>query len=258
MRTTLAFVITSLLALTLTTPAFADPLTANQIIDRSLDHNAIGFDAGSAQLTLKVEDAKGATRERSIDVKSKKINDVGHTLVTLTAPQEVRGQAFLFVDRAGEDDVWMYLPAFKVTRRVEGGQKNGAFLGSHFTYADLESRDLDDATYEKLPDEKIGKDDVYVVKATPKPGSTSSWSSVVSYIRQSDFMPLRVRFYDGSGKVDRTIFIEKLDTTSDGKTYVQQMTLRPAAGGFTTIVISNLRRDAELPDSIFSRDQLGK
>lgn len=255
MRTILAILLT---VTCLAIPAFAQDLTADQIVDKSLDNNAMGFQSGRASLTLKVEDAKGTKRERSLDVRSKKINNQTHTLVSLTAPQELRGQAFLFAERDGDDDVWMYMPAFKVTRRVEAGQKNGAFLGSHFTYADLESRDMKDATHEKLPDEKIGSEDVFVIKATPKPGSASEWSHVISYIRKSDFMPLRVRFYDKQDKVDRTIFIEKLGKGTDGKTHVEQMTLRPAAGGFTTIVISNLQTDVELPDSIFSRDQLGK
>ena len=237
--------------------AFAEEPTADQIIDKALDQNAMGFQSGKAQLTLTIEDAKGAKRVRSLEVKSKQVGELGRTLVTLTAPKEVRGQAFLFAEQTGEDDVWMFLPAFKVTRRIEGGQKNGAFLGSHFTYADLESRDLKESTYEKLPDEKIGADAVYVIKATPKAGVKSDWASVVTYVRKTDFIPLKLKFFGKSGKAERTIFVEKIDKTSDGQTYAKQMTLRPVAGGFTTIQISALET-ADLPDSLFTKEQLGK
>ena len=239
-------------------PAWAQQPSADDIIDKALDRNSMGFQSGKAQLTLRIEDASGNKRERSLEVKSKRVDDLGRTLATLTAPKEVRGQAFLFVERTGEDDVWMFLPAFKVTRRIEGGQKNGAFLGSHFTYADLESRDLKEATYKRLDDEKIGKDAVYVVEATPKPSAKSDYTKVLTYVRQSDYIPLKVKFFGKGGKLEKTIFVEKLDKTSDGTTYAKQMTLRPKTGGFTTLLISALDTTVELPDSVFSKDQLGK
>lgn len=253
--TTLALVLAGLL---LGAPAGAQELSADEIIDKALDQNAMGFQSGKAQLTLTIEDKKGGRRVRSLEVKSKKLGELGRTLVTLTAPKEVRGQAFLFAEQTGEDDVWMFLPAFKVTRRIEGGQKNGAFLGSHFSYADLESRDLKESTYERRPDEKIGKDDVYVIKATPKKGAQSDYTEVVTYVRKTDFTPLKVKFFGKGQKLEKTIFVEKLEKTAEGETYAKQMTLRPTTGGFTTLQIDALETGTELPDSVFSKDQLGK
>ncbi|MEZ4460616.1 MAG: outer membrane lipoprotein-sorting protein [bacterium] len=233
------------------------PLTGEEIVNKAVDRNAMGFQAGQAQLTLLVEDSKKERRERRLDVKSKKIGGLANTLVTLLAPAEVQGQAFLFAERAGEDDVWMYLPSFKVTRRIEGGQKNGAFLGSHFTYADLESRALKDGEYKRLPDEKIGKTDVYVVETTPKKGAKSDYSKVTVWVRKSDFIPMRVRFFGDADKVIKTLFIEKLDKTTAGQTYAKQLTLRAEGGGFTTMTIDALS-ESELDDGLFSKDQLGK
>lgn len=243
---------------TFTITSSASAQSAREIVDRALDRNAMGFQTGRAQITLKVQDQKGSARVRSLDVKSKEIDDHVHTVVTLTAPKDVRGQAFLFVERSGEDDVWMHLPAFKVTRRVEGGQKSGAFLGSHFTYADLESRDLREGEYERLPDEKIGSDDVYVVRSTPRKGERSDYTSVIVYVRKSDYIPLKIRFVGKGDRPVKTLFVEKLDKTSDGETYAKQMTLRPAGGGFTTLLVNALQSGADLPDSAFTRDALGK
>lgn len=236
----------------------AEPeLTGEQIVDRAVDRNAMGFQAGQAQLSFVIEDSKKERRERRLDIKSKKIGGLGRTLVTLLAPAEVKGQAFLFAEQAGEDDVWMFLPAFKVTRRIEGGQKDGSFLGSHFTYADLESRDLKQGVYARLPDEKIGKTDVYVVDVTSKPKAESSYGKVTIWVRKSDFIPMRVRFFGKDLKVQKTLFIEKLDKTESGQTYAKQLTLRAEGGGFSTMTIEALS-EAELDDALFSKDQLGK
>lgn len=233
--------------------------SAKEIIDASLDKNSMGFQAGEANVTLVIENKAGSKRVRKLDVKSKKLDAATHTLVTLTHPKEVKGQAFLFAEnKKGEDDVWMYVPAFKVTRRIEGSQKSGAFLGSHFTYADLESRDVKDASYKRLEDEKIGKHAVYVIESTPEKGADSDYSKIISYIRKSDYMPLKMRFYDKSGDEKKTLFVEKLDKTDTGETYVKRMTLRPKVGGYTTMKLESFDDDAKLADSIFSKDQLGK
>ncbi len=243
----------------LSATAFADDKSAEEIIDATLEHNALGFQAGSAKLSLEIEDKAGNKRVRKLDVRSKKIDEATRTLAELTGPKEIKGQTFLFAENTdGEDDVWMYVPAFKVTRRIEGSQKNGSFLGSHFTYADLESRDVKEGNYERLDDDKIGKHEVYVVQTTPEEGSDSDYGKVVSYVRKSDSMPLRIRFFDKSGDEAKTLFVEKLDETDDGDTYVKKMTLRPKDGGYTTIEIASFKGGVELADSLFSKEQLGK
>ncbi len=252
-----------LVTVSLAHPAVAqdaeDKKSAKQIIDESLEKNSLGFQSGQANLTLIIEDKAGSRRVRKLDVKSKKVSEATQTLVALTHPKEVKGQAFLFAEnKKSEDDVWMYVPAFKVTRRIEGSQKSGSFLGSHFTYADLESRDIKDAKYKRLEDDKIGKHAVYVVQSTPNKGSESDYSKVISYIRKSDSMPLKMRFFDKSGDVGKTLFVEKLDKTDNGETYVKRMTLRPRSGGYTTIKLEAFDDDAELADALFSKDQLGK
>lgn len=257
----ISWIFICLLTVSSAAPALADDdkKSAKQIIDESLEKNSLGFQSGQADLMLIIEDKAGSRRVRKLDVKSKKVSEATNTLVELTHPKEVKGQAFLFAEnKKAQDDVWMYVPAFKVTRRIEGSQKSGSFLGSHFTYADLESRDIKDAKYKRLADDKIGKHAVYVIESTPKKGGDSDYGKVVSYIRKSDTMPLKMRFYGKSGKVAKTLFVEKLDQTDRGETYVKRMTLRPEGGGFTTIKLEAFDDDAELADSLFSKEQLGK
>jgi outer membrane lipoprotein-sorting protein len=249
----------ALLALSLSLPSFAAEMSASDIIDKALEKNSLGFSEGEAQMSLIIEDKAGNRRVRKLEVQSKKVDDATRTRVEITSPKELKGQSFLFSENtSGEDDVWMYVPAFKVTRRIEGNDKDSAFLGSHFTYADLESRGLKDANYKRLDDDKIGKHDVYVIESAPKKGTESEYGKVVAYVRKSDYMPLKLRFYDSSGDELKTLFVEKLDKTDSGKTFVERMTLRPTGGGFTTIKIGGLDAETDIPDSAFSKGQLGK
>ena len=232
---------------------------AKAIVDKMLEtSNTLGVKSGEVELTLLVEDRTGTKRIKRMQVQSKSIGDQGKTRVKLTAPKDVTGQSFLFSEnKDAEDDVWMYLPAFGLTRRIEGSQKQGAFLGSHFSFSDLESRDIKKADYVKKEDETIGKTAVFVVEAVPK--DTSSYKSMLLYVRQSDYMPMKFKFFGADATTPlKTIFVEKLDKTPSGQPYIKQMTLRPKDGGYTTIAVEKVAQNAELPDAIFSKDQLGK
>jgi outer membrane lipoprotein-sorting protein len=244
-----------LAALILSTPAQAEE-TTQQIIDAAIEHNATGFQTGTARLTITVETRAGEVRVRTLRVRSKRTSEGQRTLVKLLSPDEVKGQGFLFREvQGGEDLVYWYLPAFGVTRRVSGEGKRGQFMGTHLTYADMESGDVKDAVYKRKADEKVGKFDVYVIEAAPKKTADSEYSKVVMYIRKSDKMPLKVRFFAKNGKEDKVLFTEKLDTKGD-RTYVKQMSVKPAAGGFTRITVDTIDFDREIPDVVFTPEAL--
>ncbi len=252
-----------LMGLSATAVADDGPQTAEEIIEEAVDRNALGFEAGRAQISLTVFDEAGEQRERHLDVRSRRHDereDESRTVMTLTDPAEVRGQAFLFHQNAeGDDDMWMYVPAFEVTRRVEGEQRRSSFLGTHFTYADLESRDLREADYEMQDDERVGDYDVHVIEATPEDPEESDYEKVVAYIRQDDQIPIRIRFFDRDGDLDKTLYTEQLATTGDDDvTYIERMTLRSESGGYTTVEIQELDPDVDIPDSAFDREELGR
>ncbi len=237
--------------------AAAEDLTPKQIIDKTLDQNSTGFQSGEAKLELSIKAKDGSERKRVLKIQSKNTDNKARTKVVLTAPKEVKGQAFLFVERAGDDDVWMYLPAFGVTRRIAGGQKKGAFLGSHFSYADFESRDLKDGAYKRLEDSKIGKHASYVIEATPSGKSDSDYDKIIVHVRKSDFITLKAQFFS-KGKIVKTIYVDSLDKTKSGRTYAKKMTVKSALGGQTTMSVNNLKDETEISDAALSKDNLGK
>lgn len=239
--------------------------SAEEIIEQAVERNALGFESGRAQVEMTVFDEEGEQQERHLDVRSRRDEhgdedeQTTRTIMSLTDPAEVRGQAFLFVeDPQADDDMWMYVPAFDTTRRVEGDQRRSSFLGSHFTYADLESRDLREADYTRRGDEQIGEYDVHVIEARPDEPQQSDYQRVLAYVRQDDKVPIRIRFYDRDGDLDKTLYTERLGETDDGDTYIEQMRLQSESGGYTTVEIQELDTDVEIPESAFDRDELGR
>lgn len=234
-----------------------DGLSAQDIVDRMLDTDSLGFQTGEVSMTLIIQDRSGESRERRLVIRGMNEGDAGRALVRVIAPAEQAGQAYLFREQDGaEDDVYVYLPALdSAPRRISGSQKNGSFMGTHFTYADLETRDIRGGTYTRHPDETIGRFPVYVIDAVPEADADSEYARVRIWVRHGDFIPLRTRFFDGSGAEAKTIFTEET-AEEDGRVYVRRMTLRPASGGATTIILDSVDFDAEVSATEFTPQAL--
>lgn len=250
-----------LLLLSLSVTARAqEELTADDIVERALDTEALGFRSGQATMTLIIQDDSGDSRERRLLVRGIDDDDAGsRSVVRVLEPPAQAGQAYLFRENPdAEDDVYVFLPALDdAPRRISGSQKNGAFMGTHFTYADLESRDLRDASYTRVDDESIGSFPVYVVDAVPLDREDTDVARARMWVRQSDFIPLRVRFFDDDDEPIKTLFTE--ETAEDaGRTYVRRLTVRPAEGGATTMILDDVDFDADVADAEFTPQALAQ
>lgn len=256
----LSFATAVLISLAIASPAVAqDDLTPREILDKSLDQNGLSINSGRAVVSLTVEQATGSKESMELRIESAGGgDDESKSRVTLLGPAEMAGEAYLFLghdDR--EDDVYMYLPAFKETRKVSGADKTGSFLGSHITYRDMETRDLEDGEATRLDDEKIGPHDCWVIEATPGEDDDTDYARVVTWVRKKDYMPLRVEFYGKDGELEKRMFSEKI-SKQDGTRYVKRMSVVPVEGGATTMEIVEVEFDVELPSRTFSRDALGQ
>lgn len=236
--------------------AAATSLTPRQILDKSLDQNGLGFSAGQVKMTLTTT-RDDATDTKELLVQTRKPDDdTSQARVTLLAPADIAGEAYLFLGKPdGEDDVYMFLPAFKETRKVSGREKNGRFLGTELSFSDLETRDLKDSDAKRLPDQTLGPYPVFVIEVTPD--ASSDYGRIVSFIRQEDFMPMQVEFYDRSNNRTKRMFSEKISRDGDTQ-YIKKMTLFNENGAKTTVELTEVDFNADLPVNIFSKDALGQ
>ena len=185
--------------------------TAKQIIDKSLEHSYLGQDGSRARVKMTLTSARGTQRVRELRVWSHKKGKRVRSLVRITAPPDVAGTSFLLKERAGGgDDMWLYIPSLKRTRRIIGRARQGRFLGSDFNYSDMEARELKDANYKRLADGKIGRYPCFVIQATPKASAGSMYSKVVAWIRKDNYIAIRLKMYDKRGRLLKKMFVRRL------------------------------------------------
>jgi len=236
------------------TPAPAAPAQAADknldgaaIVDKMLEQDPLGFGGADAHVLMVLVDAQGGKRERNADMLTRKDGKTRRSFVRFTAPADIAGTAFLGVDDNGDRVQQLYLPALARTRRIASNQRNARWVGTDYSYADLDNRDLADGVKKRLPDEKVGADNAFVVEATPS-DKASEYAKVRVWISKTSWLPLRIRYFDAAGAEVKRLTVQEVKKVS-GKWIISESKMVDVKREHTTVikvVDITLRKDVPL------------
>lgn len=233
----------------------AEKPTGREIMEK-VDNRDTGRDQ-KADMTMTLIKSGGRKRVRKVKLWRKDYGENEKSFMRFKSPADVRGTGFLVWEhKEGDDDRWLYLPAFKKVRRISSGEKGKSFMGTDFSYEDLGSHNLDDYTYTFLRSEEVDGQDCFVVEAVPKPGKDSSYSKTISWIRKDIFLAVKVEFYDENGKFLKRLHatdIEKIDGISTAKRMVMENLQEKHR---TVLEFEKVRYNVGLKDYVFTERNL--
>lgn len=189
-------------------------LDAKQIVDRSFQSTKL---AGSEMLsTMTIIDDRGRERVRKIATVSK-LYDGGQTekrLIRFLSPADVKGTGLLTYDYENEDDdMWLFMPALRKTRRIVSTEKAKNFMGSEFTYADMTPPILDNFTYEMLGEEEVAGTPCWRIAMIPVDDDVADengFSKRIAFIAKQDFVIRRAVYYDLYGELLKELTVEDI------------------------------------------------
>jgi len=234
-----------------------DGLTARQIVDKVLAKDNV-FGMGQARLKLTIQNSKGQERVRAVETRSITVDDLRWTLVTFVEPADVAGTRLLAKEAKDGDDLqYLYLPALKEKRRIAGSEKNESFMGTDFTYNDLEQKGMEEGDHTRLADEQHSGIDCFRIDAVPK-DKDDEYSKLELWIDKKDFLPLKIYFYDRKGAHLKTLVAQKVETLQGEVTVTKLMMKNVKKGTKTTMVLETLDRKKSFPKAMFDENALDK
>jgi len=237
-----------ILLLALLTSGVSHAETATEIIERARDVQRISN--GIQQVQMVLISRNGSERERHFEMRVRKAGDQVKTYVRFSKPTDVAGTQLIVIDHPNQsDEQLLYLPALKRTNRIAGKARKGSFMGSDFSYEDLEVSDAKDATHTLISQD----DTVWVIDTTP--GADSSYGRIRSTVSKSDFLPRTVEFFDSKDQPKKTL--EILETASENGTIIPTHSVMKnvARGTATKMTVSEWRMNvpaSEIPDETFT------
>ena len=179
--------------------AHAQTMTAREIMEEQADRHGSDSEYSLEKMTL--IDKNRNQEVRAMRRYSKKIDDEqSRSLMVFDSPDSIRGTALL--TWANEDDdsnQWMFLPAQDRLQRIARGSKKGYFMGTDFTFEDIQPDDADNFDYEIIEETTISGLATWVIKAVPnneKTERSSGYSKRVMYVLQEYFFTIKIEFFD--------------------------------------------------------------
>ncbi|MCK5073908.1 MAG: outer membrane lipoprotein-sorting protein [Bacteriovoracaceae bacterium] len=180
------------------------------------------------------------------------INNRG--IFRICSPKLLKGTTFLSWNNAGKDnDLWIYLPSKKKSRRVAGNNKYQKFVSSDFTYDDLSKWSLTRNIFKRLADDK----GMYVIESVPKEKSEKIARKVV-WVDKVNFVIMKVDYYNKSGKLVKTLTVEELKKINGIWTVLKSRMKNFKSNSETILEVKNVVYDSGLSKGMFVSNKLNK
>jgi len=178
---------------------------------------------GGDVILKKAEDAMNASKDRTATMKLTLIDKDGDSkvrvikmwqlgkekrLIKFLSPADVKGVGFLVLS---DNEMYLYMPAFKKIRRIASHVKNESFMGTDFSYNDIGKCQY---TKDFTAEIKEQTEEEYVLELTPTPKSDVDYAKLIMRVDKSNYIPSKVEYYNKKGtllKVMKNENIEKVD-----------------------------------------------
>jgi hypothetical protein len=233
--------------------------TARQLVQRMVENRQL--DGSESVSTLTIFNARGQKRVRKLATVTRLDADRSRErkLLRFLAPAEVRGTSVLSHDHARRDDeMWIYLPSLRKTRRIVAAQQSKSFMGSEFSYADMNLPNLDDFRYRKLGTEPVAGTPCWIVEITPRDSATAEtygYSRRVAWIGKTDSVARRVRYHDLEGQLERELTTSRIVLVDPKKRRHRALSLQMVNrnnGRRSTLVVHRIELSRDVPERTFS------
>ena len=164
-------------------------------------------------LLMTLINKKGKTRSSSLHSIIK--DDGAKQIIWFLSPADDKGVAFLKIEHDEKDDeMRIWLPAFKKIRRISAKKRSDSFMGSDMSYEDLSSRQLDEFSFTLIGQEEYDSISCHLLESIPKKHIRSEYSRHITWVDATLLIPLKETSYDKNGILlkEKHFNYEQIDT----------------------------------------------
>ena len=222
-------------------------LTGDELAQQ-MDNQKTPIDS-KVDLQMTLTNKKGKTRTCSLRSINK--DDGSKQIIWFLAPADDKGVSFLKIEHDDRDDeMRMWLPAFKKIRRISAKKRSDSFMGSDMSYEDMSSRKLDEFIFTLIGQEVYDSISCYLLKSIPKGNIRTEYSQHITWVDSTLLIPLKEESYDKSGQLLKekyfsyTIIKEYQILSKVHGTNIQK-------NHSTTLNFENIELDTGVEDNLF-------
>lgn len=242
-------------------------LTAAEVIERS--DNVYDGETALIEARLILIDRRNRQRERDLRMYSKDYGKDTRLLSQFDAPADIRGTGYLsydWDDPDTEDDSWLYLPSLQRVKRIASSDTSDSFLGSDFTYADINGLEIDWYDYSFFNEnEVVDGQECWVIDIVAKPEfrekaeEATGYSRLRTWIRKDNFLQQRGQAWVLRGNRIKYFTSSQIELV-DGIWTTRRMqvitTRNDRQEHASVLQVDNVSYNLELGDEIFTTEYM--
>jgi outer membrane lipoprotein-sorting protein len=235
-------------------PAALAEESAQEIARKARDRGSLNLKDLTAELRLTTRRGD-KTKEQVLRTTSREVGGRAHSVARFLAPAGVAGVGVLTVEGEGDepDDITLYLPKLKRTRKVAKTQRGQSFMDTDFSYADLGGVGGEEKRIKRLADGTVDGRAVYVLEG--QGDKESPYGKVTLHVDKETYVPLRVEYQDKEGKPFKEYRTLKLRKFKDRVLAAESSMRNLQTGSETKMELLKLE-DATLGDEDFTERAL--
>lgn len=196
------------------------------------------------ELQMILKNPQGQERVRELQVVTKTVEkDIQNSILKFKAPRNIAGTGLLTLENKNtDDDQWLYLPTLKKSRRISSADQTDSFMGTDFTYEDLNPENIEDFNYQIIGTEKLTDVDCYKIEAIPsteKIKTKSGYNKRIIWIRQDSNLAERIDFIDKQGKESKRLIAKDFIIASENVYRAKSIVMQNLQTGHSTSLIYN-------------------
>lgn len=237
------------------------PSEARALLDavNKLDDTTRNWTDRTQRMKLHIVDGRGIERNRELIMRTlKRPNGEDKTTTVFLVPAEVRGTAFLqFAHKDRDAEQWLFLPALGRIRQISAQSKSESFMGTDFSYRDLELlTDVFEWTEDEAPAKLVGNEqidgrDAALIELLPKKKDVG-YQRIRLLLERDALVLRRMEFYGSSDTPKKQL---RLDAQKDVQGIPTAFTLemvQPPLNSKTDVTVVDVKYNQNLPDDLFT------
>lgn len=242
--------------------AAATPLSGTEVAERIAARPA--GTASTRQLKMSLTDRRGRSRERLAVVHKSSTEQDQRTRITYLEPKAVRNVGFLshdFHQLNKNDERWLYMPATRKVRRIPASDRGDYFLGTDFTFADMQSELKFELADYQFTNAGLNSDGLIQLIGTPVSKSVAKeigYGGFTALVDPNTWIPMQIDFSDRDGSPLKTVLVGKVENISDIWTAQSISTQNHQTGHKTEFHFSNTQYHDTLAAKLFASASLSR
>ena len=205
----------------------------------------------------------GNTRIRESYMLQKDLEGKEISTIFFYAPADVRNVAFQTIsykeNMDKNDDQRIYFPAFRKIRRISTEDKRGSFMGSMFSYIDLDKVRVSDYKSRLISEEIFDKRPVWIIERIPESqdviNKTGYYKSKV-WVDRERMIILRQQYFDAKGVIFKEQVSTDVKKVQDIWTVMTSEMLNHDNGTRSEMIFSNMKYNVGIGNKYFTRRAL--